>query len=293
MIQTVNFKKYYGKNRGVEDLTLHVKAGEIYGFVGPNGAGKSTTIRSLLGMLKPTSGELLLFERPCTDRNLSEVKDRIGYLPSENHYYDRLRVKELFEYAAGYRKKDCSGKIRELCEILALDTSRLIEDLSFGNKKKVGIVLSMMHEPELLILDEPTVGLDPLMQNHFYDLLRKEKSRGATVFFSSHILSEVQRLCDRVGIIKEGRLIDEKDVKELRQTQYKKVFIKLQNGTPFRPGEAELTELTEKSGEVRFIYQGNAGDLTRLLASNEIADFSVTEPDLEEVFMHYYREDEK
>ena len=139
MIKTIHFKKYYGKNRGVEDLSLTVKNGEIYGFVGPNGAGKSTTIRSLLGMLKPTSGELLLFDRPCTDRNLAEVKDRIGYLPSENHYYDRLRVKELFEYAAGYHKKDCSAKIKELCELLALDTGRLLEDLSFGNKKKVGM----------------------------------------------------------------------------------------------------------------------------------------------------------
>lgn len=293
MIKTIHFKKYYGKNRGVEDLSLTVKNGEIYGFVGPNGAGKSTTIRSLLGMLKPTSGELLLFDRPCTDRNLAEVKDRIGYLPSENHYYDRLRVKELFEYAAGYQKKDCSAKIKELCELLALDTGRLLEDLSFGNKKKVGIVLALMHKPELLILDEPTVGLDPLMQNHFYDLIRKEKERGATVFFSSHILSEVQRLCDRVGIIKDGRLIDEKDVKELRKTQYKRVFLKLQNGTPFRPGEAVLTDLSETGGEVHFIYQGNAAELTRLLADNEVADFSVTEPDLEEVFMHYYQEDGK
>lgn len=293
MIKAVNFKKYYGKHRGVEDLSLEVKIGEIYGFVGPNGAGKSTTIRSLLGMLRPTSGELFLFDRPCTDRNLSEEKDRIGYLPSENHYYDRLRVRELFEYAAGYHKKDCSAKIAELCEMLSLDTSRLIEDLSFGNNKKVGIVLALMHEPELLILDEPTVGLDPLMQNRFYDLIRKEKARGATVFFSSHILSEVQRLCDRVGIIKEGRLIDEQDVKELRQTQYKKVYIKLINGTPFQSGGAALTELREAGGEVHFIYQGNAAELTRLLANNEVADFSVTEPDLEEVFMHYYQEDEK
>ena len=293
MIRAVGFKKYYGKHRGVEDLTLTVKTGEIYGFVGPNGAGKSTTIRSLLGMLRPTSGELFLFDRPCTDRVLSEVKDRIGYLPSENHYYDRLRVKELFEYAAGYHKKDCSLKTNELCEILSLDTSRLIEDLSFGNNKKAGIVLALMHEPEILILDEPTVGLDPLMQNRFYDLIRKEKARGATVFFSSHILSEVQRLCDRVGIIKEGRLIDEKDVKELRQTQYKKVYLKLMNGTPFRSGEAVLTELTETNGEVHFIYQGNAMDLARLLEKNNVADFSVTEPDLEEVFMHYYQEEKK
>jgi len=293
MIRTVNFKKYYGKHRGVENLSLTVKSGEIYGFVGPNGAGKSTTIRSLLGLLRPTSGELYLFDRPCTDRSLSEVKDRIGYLPSENHYYDRLRVRELFAYAAGYHKKDCSSKIKELSEILSLDTSRLIEDLSFGNKKKVGIVLAMMHEPELLILDEPTVGLDPLMQNNFYELLRKEKSRGATIFFSSHILSEVQRLCDRVGIIKEGRLIDEQDVKELRKTQYKKVSIKMTNGTPFQQGDLSLTELHEMGDEIHFIHKGGAKELAKILAANEIADFSVTEPDLEEVFMHYYQEEKK
>lgn len=293
MIRTVTFRKYYGKHRGVENLTLTVKPGEIYGFVGPNGAGKSTTIRSLMGLLRPTSGELYLFDRPCNDRSLSEIKDRIGYLPSENHYYDRLRVRELFAYAAGYHKKDCASRIKDLSEILSLDTSRLIEDLSFGNKKKVGIVLALMHEPELLILDEPTVGLDPLMQNHFYELLRKEKSRGATVFFSSHILSEVQRLCDRVGIIKEGRLIDEQDVKELRKTQYKKVSIKLTNGTPFQQGEMSLTELTKTGDEIHFIHKGDAGDLVRLLAANEVADFSVTEPELEEVFMHYYQEEKK
>lgn len=293
MIRTVAFRKYYGKHRGVEDLSLTVKPGEIYGFVGPNGAGKSTTIRSLLGLLKPTSGELYLFDRPCTDRVLSEVKDRIGYLPSENHYYDRLRVQELFEYASGYHSRDCSAKIKELSEILTLDTSRLIEDLSFGNKKKVGIVLAFMHEPDLLILDEPTVGLDPLIQNRFYDLLRKEKARGATIFFSSHILSEVQRLCDRVGIIKAGRLIDEQDVRELRKTQYKKVSIKLSNGTSFRKGSATMTELIEMGDEVHFIHKGDAAELARLLADNEITDFSVTEPDLEEVFMHYYQEEKK
>lgn len=297
MIEINNLRKYYGKNRGVEDLSLSVAAGQIYGFVGPNGAGKSTTIRTMLGMLIPDSGSIKLFETGVNDRSLAQLKPRIGYLPSENFYYDRLTVGELLNYGASYYKKDCHKRMDSLCEILSLDKKRLIEDLSFGNKKKVGIVQALMHEPDLLILDEPTVGLDPLMQNRFYDLLREEKDRGCTIFFSSHILSEVQRLCDRVGIIKEGRLIEEKDIRELRATTYKRVSMTLAEGAVFEypeNGQAiGLAEFSQEDRRVRFHYHGTADTLSAILSKQSLLDFAVEEPELEEIFMHYYGEEKE
>lgn len=297
MIEIKNLRKYYGKNRGVEDLSLSVAAGQIYGFVGPNGAGKSTTIRTMLGMLIPDSGSIKLFETGVNDRSLAQLKSRIGYLPSENFYYDRLTVGDLLTYGASYYKKDCRKRMDSLCEILSLDKKRLIEDLSFGNKKKVGIVQALMHEPDLLVLDEPTVGLDPLMQNRFYDLLREEKARGCTIFFSSHILSEVQRLCDRVGIIKEGCLIEEKDIRELRATTYKRVSMTLAEGAVFEypeNGQAiGLAEFSQEDRRVRFHYHGTADTLSAILSKQSLLDFAVEEPELEEIFMHYYGEEKE
>ena len=198
VIEVKNLTKTYGKSRGISDVSFNVEQGEIFGFIGPNGAGKSTTIRTLLSLIHPTSGSATIFGKDIV-KDAPAIKKDIGYLPSEVFYYDNMRVKDLLKYSASFYKKDCRKRMNELAEIMELDLNRKIDDLSLGNKKKVGIVQGLLHEPKLIILDEPTSGLDPLMQHKFFELLEEENKKGATILFSSHILSEVQRLCDRVG----------------------------------------------------------------------------------------------
>ena len=214
IIETKNLTKYYGKARGIIDVSLSVEEGEIYGFIGPNGAGKSTTIRTLLSLIYKTSGEAKIFGLD-TEAHKVEILKQVGYLPSEVFYYDNMRAIDLFKYSASFYKKDCSKRIEELSALLQVNLRQKIEDMSLGNKKKVGIIQGLLHAPRLIILDEPTSGLDPLMQRTFFDLIKEENRRGATVLFSSHILSEVQRICDRVAIIKEGRIITEQKIGEL------------------------------------------------------------------------------
>jgi ABC-2 type transport system ATP-binding protein len=288
MIKTIGLKKYYGSARGIEDLDLDVARGEIFGFIGPNGAGKSTTIRTLLGFIKPTAGEATLFGEKIGDAALAKLKQNIGYLPSEVSYYDSMKVGALLTYSASYYKKDCKAKIAELCSYFELDPKRIIEDLSYGNRKKVAIVQAFMHEPELLILDEPTGGLDPLMQNRFFDLVRREHERGATIFFSSHILPEVQKVCDRVGIIKDGRMVSTQNVEKLRATKYKKVSLRMKEGLAFESSSDDIKNLSVKGRDASFIYSGSLHGLQKLICADGIEDFSVAEPDLEEIFMNYY-----
>jgi ABC-2 type transport system ATP-binding protein len=216
IIEVNNLTKYYGKSRGIVDVSFNVEEGEIFGFIGPNGAGKSTTIRLLLSLIYPTSGSAKIFGKDCIEYG-PMLRQDIGYLPSEVFYYEGMKVLDLLKYSASFYKKDCSERMYELAEIMELDLKRRIDDLSYGNKKKVGIVQGLLHEPRLLLLDEPTSGLDPLMQRKFFDLVREENEKGATVFFSSHILGEVQRLCSRVAIIKEGSLIETQDIKTLQK----------------------------------------------------------------------------
>jgi len=197
VIEIKNLTKNYGKARGITDVSFNVEEGEVFGFIGPNGAGKSTTIRTLLSLIYPTSGSATIFGKDCIEFG-PEIKKEIGYLPSEVFYYDNMKVIDLLKYSASFYKKDCSKRITELAEAMDLDLNKKIDDLSFGNKKKVGIVQGLLHEPKLIILDEPTSGLDPLMQQKFFDLLEEENKKGATILLSSHILSEVQRLCNRL-----------------------------------------------------------------------------------------------
>ncbi len=209
VLQTSGLTKYYGKTRGIEDVDLQIEKGEIFGFIGPNGAGKSTAIRTLLGLIKPTRGSATIFGKDITTHG-PQIRQSIGYLPSEVFYYDGMRVRDLLRYSASFYDKPkqvMHRRIEELAELLQLDLTRKIDDLSYGNKKKVGIIQGLLHDPDLIILDEPTGGLDPLMQQTFFQLLRDENAKGVTILFSSHILSEVQKLCDRVGIIKDGKLV--------------------------------------------------------------------------------------
>ena len=286
VIETKKLTKYYGKARGIIDVDMTVNEGEIFGFIGPNGAGKSTSIRTLLSLVHKTSGEARIFGLDCEKDKVKILAD-IGYLPGEVFYYDNMRAIDLLKYSASFYKKDCSAKIKELAELLQLELTMKIEDMSLGNKKKVGIVQGLLHSPKLIILDEPTSGLDPLMQRTFFDLIKKENEHGATVLFSSHILSEVQRICDRVAIIKEGRIISTQKISDLRQSAYKRVSFTAKDpvGDFALPG---ATDITTDANHVSFIYSGNCNALLTALSNLTLVNVDVTEPELEEIFLHYY-----
>lgn len=287
IIETKNLTKYYGKSLGIKDVSINVEEGEIFGFIGPNGAGKSTTIRLLMSLIYPTSGEAKLFGKDAILQG-PEVRQDIGYLPSEIFYYEKMKVKELLNYSASFYHKDCSKRIKELSAIMELDLDRRIEDLSYGNKKKVGIVQGLLHEPKLIILDEPTGGLDPLMQQKFFNIIREENKKGATVFFSSHILGEVQELCNRVAIIKSGSIIEVADIKTLRENNYKKVSIIGDGINPEIFNLKGVTKLTKNDGEIRFFYKGDINRVIQVISTVKARDVSLQEPTLEEIFMHYY-----
>lgn len=289
VIEIRHLTKTYGKARGIADVSLDVEQGEIFGFIGPNGAGKSTTIRTLLGLIHPTGGSAEIFGKSCAKN--PEVLREVGYLPSEVFYYDNMRVIDLLNYSASFYKKDCSHRIQELAEIMNLDLKKKIDDLSFGNRKKVGIVQGLAHEPKLIILDEPTSGLDPLMQQRFFELIAEENKKGATVFFSSHILSEVQKMCSRVAFIKDGKILKTEKMSDLKENSYKRFAVETVSPVPEREFQLEgVSALSVQGTEARFIYRGSLNPVIKKLSAMELRNLSITEPDLEEIFLHYYGE---
>ena len=294
IIDIKHLTKMYGNSPGIKDVNLAVHEGEIFGFIGPNGAGKSTTIRTLLGLIQPTSGEAKIFGKDITTHG-PEIREEIGYLPSEVFYYDGMSVIDLLNYSASFYhkpKQAMQRRMRELATLLDLDLQKKIDDLSYGNKKKVGIVQGLLHSPKLIILDEPTGGLDPLMQQTFFDLLREENKRGATVLFSSHILSEVQKLCDRVAIIKDGTIVKTERMDNLRRHSY--VRCKLRVGEPVGEhtfGLPGVSNLIVSRDDVSFLYQGDVNALMKALAGVKLRDALLEEPELEEIFMQYYQKD--
>lgn len=285
-IQTEKLTKFYGRARGIEGLDLEVEAGEFFGFIGPNGAGKSTTIRTLLGLIAPTGGSARVLGLDIRTQR-QEILRQVGYLPAEAFFYPGQRVRDVLRLSAGLRRKDCTATARELCRRLQLDTSAKVDALSFGNRKKVGIVCALQHDPALLILDEPTGGLDPLMQREFFSILRERNAAGATVFLSSHILSEVQRHCTRAGVIRDGRLIACGKVEDLADTGARRVLVR---GNPDLTGLPGVRGLEKLEDGVRFLYSGSMQPLLQTLAAAPVRDVQITEPDLEEVFLHYYAE---
>ena len=287
VVELERLTKFYGKDRGIMDVSFDIEEGEIFGFIGPNGAGKSTTIRTLLGLIFPTSGSARIFGKDILKDGPTIRKD-IGYLPSEVFYYDKMKVIDLLKYSASFYKKDCTTRMKELAEIMELDLGRRIEDLSYGNKKKVGIVQGLLHEPKLIILDEPTSGLDPLMQQRFFEIIKEENQKGATVFFSSHILSEVQTLCNRVAIIKEGEIIKLEDIKTLRENNYKKLTLRGEQLSSQKVAGLNLSDIHLDEGELRGFYNGDMNQLLQVLSGVRVKDVLIEEPTLEEVFMHYY-----
>ncbi|MCL1982672.1 MAG: ABC transporter ATP-binding protein [Clostridiales bacterium] len=289
IIDIKGLTKFYGKHRGIEDVTFMVNEGEIFGFIGPNGAGKSTTIRTLLALFEPTAGSATIFGKDCVKEAHAIARD-VGYVPSEAAYYDSMKVKELLSYTAELYKKDCKQKTDELCERLGLDRNRKIADLSFGNKKKVGIVSALCHSPKLIMLDEPTAGLDPLVQRTFFEILGEENKRGATIFFSSHILSEVQKFCKRVAILKDGKLIDVQAISELRENGFKKVSVTAKNDIHAEYFMAEnVAQLVQDGSSSSFMYKGDVDALLKRIAALDVEDAFIEEPTLEEIFLHYYK----
>jgi ABC-2 type transport system ATP-binding protein len=287
VIEVTNLTKYYGKSRGIVDVSFKEEEGEIFGFIGPNGAGKSTTIRLLLSLIHPTSGEAKVFGKDVVSHG-PEIRRDIGYLPSEVYYYEGMKVIDLLKYSASFYECDCTKRMHELSETMELEMHRRISDLSYGNKKKVGIVQGLLHSPKLLFLDEPTSGLDPLMQRKFFDLIREENARGVTVFFSSHILGEVQRLCNRVGIIREGKIVEISDIRTLQQNNYKKVRVTAEGLKAAAFDMPGVTNLLMENGTLQFFFKGDINTVLKKISGTKVADVTIEEPTLEEIFMHYY-----
>jgi ABC-2 type transport system ATP-binding protein len=293
IIKTSRLTTSYGKNRGIVDVDLQVEPGEIFGFIGPNGAGKTTTIRTLLNFIFPDSGKAEIFGLDCI-RKTSEIKRQIGYIPGEVNYYDNMRVRDLLAYAASFHRNGAAQQINPLSERFGLNLDQRIDTLSFGNKKKVAIVQALLHRPRLLILDEPTSGLDPLMQKRFFELLQEENQAGTTIFFSSHILSEVERLCSRVAIIKDGRILKIETIDRLKDKTYKKVNLHLNqpieneaNPLSRMPG---VSQIRQENQSLRFFYQGDINLLLKELTQIPLENIWLEEPSLEEIFLHEYDE---
>lgn len=283
-IQTNELTKFYGQTRGIEGLTLSVEEGDFFGFIGPNGAGKSTLIRTLLGLISPTSGTAEIFGRDIISGKLDNLRE-IGYLPSDAEFYSGMRVGEMLSLAAKMRGVDCSDEAAGLCERLGLDVERRIDELSLGNRKKVGIVIALQHKPRLYILDEPTSGLDPLMQQEFFKILKERNDEGATVFLSSHVLSEIKKYCKRAGIIREGRLVLTDTVENLGHTGVKKVTVKGDIALPTLDG---IGEVQSEDGQTTFLYRGEVRELLLALSALEFTDINISDPELDEIFMNYY-----
>lgn len=286
-IKAETLTKYYGKSRGIIDVSLSIDEGEFFGFIGPNGAGKSTFIRTALGLIAPTSGRIEVLGKDVTTDRIEMLK-HIGYLPSEAKFYGGMRVGEMLDLSAKLRGVDCSAERKRLCERLELDTSRKIDELSLGNRKKVGIVTALQHKPRLCILDEPTSGLDPLMQKEFYSILSERCKEGSTVFLSSHILSEIGRYCNRAAIIREGRILVTESVEGLAHTGIKRVALRGITDAGIFSGVDGIRDVSVSGEAVKFLYSGEVGALLSHLAKASPTDVSITDPELDEILISYY-----
>lgn len=285
-IEVVKLKKYYGKVRGAEDVSFSLEKGEVFGFIGPNGAGKSTTIRCIMNLINKNDGQIFVKGKEYNSDDV-ELKKIIGYLPSEVFLYDDLTVKEMLDYHEKFHGIWTHEKRVRMVELLEIDESKKIEDLSLGNKKKVGVVLALAHNPEIIILDEPTSGLDPIMQQTFYNLIKEEKKQGKTIIYSTHILDEVSKICDTVGFIKDGRLIKVDSVDGLTKDSFSKVTItSLENDKILKELSSELISAEENTMKIK--TEMSADDLIKTLAKYRVEKVLIEEPTIEELFMHYY-----
>ncbi len=286
-VKTENLTKYYGKSRGIENVCLRISEGDFFGFIGPNGAGKSTTIRTLLGFISQTEGRAEIFGMDTVEKR-EQILALIGYLPSEIHYYSGMRVRDMLSLSARLRGVDCSEEAAKLCERLKLDPNRKISELSFGNRKKVGIVCALQHNPKLCILDEPTSGLDPLMQHEFFEILKERNGNGTTVFLSSHNLAEIGKHCKTAAVIRDGKILVSESIENLSCTGVKRVTLR---GASALPDIKNIRNLSQEGDTASFLYSGSAETLIKELSLLSFYDISVTDPDAEEVFLNYYTEE--
>ena len=287
MLKIDKLTKYYGKIKGIENLSLELNKGEIFGFIGPNGAGKSTTIKCIMNLINKNSGDIYI-DGKINNKDDLELKEIIGYLPSEISLYDDMTVKQILDYNAQFYKKDTSFKRKELVTKFQLDESKKIEQLSLGNLKKLGIVLALVHDPKLIILDEPTSGLDPIMQDVFYNILKEEREKGNTIFYSTHVLSEIKKICDRVGIIKDGNLIKVETLKEMKNNNLVIVTIKSRKIANIKT-ELKLKILEENEEEIKILYNDDINKLIKLLECYNLEKLLIEELSIEDMFIHYYK----
>ena len=287
IIELKHLKKYYGKAKGIEDISLKINKGDIYGFIGPNGSGKSTTIRTILSLINKTSGEIYIKNKKI-DKIDTETKKIIGYLPSEINLYNDMTVKQIFDYHESFYEKNINNNRKKLVKLFKIDENKLIEDLSLGNLKKIGIILALMHEPEILILDEPTSGLDPIMQSIFHELLLKEKEKGTTIIYSSHILSEVSNICDRVGFIKDGKIIKEDYIESIRKKNYTYLKIKSKEKEKIKQ-DLKLKIINETKNEISLMNNYDSNKLIKILSKYDIEKILIEEISLEDLFLNYYK----
>ncbi len=287
VLEIINLKKYYGKVRGVEDVSIKLNSGEVYGFIGPNGSGKSTTIRTLMGLINKTSGDIFINGKEF-DKNDTSLKKEIGYLPSEINLYDDLTVREILDYHESFYDKKVNKRRKELVKLFLLDESKKIEDLSLGNSKKLGIILSLMHSPKILILDEPTSGLDPIMQNTFYELLLEEKKKGTTILYSTHILSEVAKICDRIGFIKDGKIIKEDIRENIEKDNITYLTINSKEIEKIKK-ELNLKVIDESIDKIKFINNLSPDILIKKLSNFKIDKLLIEEVSIEDLFIEYYK----
>lgn len=289
VIETLKLTKYYGKNRGIVEVDLSVNEGEIFGFIGPNGAGKSTMIKTLLNFIFPTGGSARVLGFDCVKESY-RIKAKTGYVPSEVHFYDDITVSKLLDYSLSFYKDADKNYAGELAKRFDLEMKKKIGQLSLGNKKKTALVIALSTSPKLLILDEPTSGLDPLMQQTFFGALREQKKRGGTVFLSSHNLDEVQNLCDRVAIIREGKIIDVKRLDEFKAHHEKKITVYADEFPVDFLNDPAFKTVSKNQNSMVFNYNGN--DVNRIvseLCKLKIKDFIVEDTRLSDVFMSYYK----
>lgn len=287
ILEIKNLKKYYGKIRGIEDVSIKLNSGEAYGFIGPNGAGKSTTIRTLMNLINKTSGSIFIDGKEFNKDDI-ELKNIIGYLPSEVHLYDDLTVKQMLDFHESFYSKDYSKRRKRLVKLFKLDESKKVEDLSLGNSKKLGIVLAFMHEPKILILDEPTSGLDPIMQNVFYELLLEEKEKGTTILYSTHILGEVSKICDRIGFIKDGKIIKEDSVKNIEKDNMTYLTVVSEEIEKIKK-VLNLKIISEHDNKVKFMNNLSPNEVMNKLSKYNIDKLLIEEVSMEDLFMEYYK----